>query len=915
MGYTQRPIKLTEEILQRCRLPMCEVRVCELGDQRFGSASYAKDAFEEEGARYTAIDISGRNGSLAYDLGKPLPKNLLGQFNVVTNHGTCEHVNEHYWAFRNVHELCEVGGLMIHSMPVPGHWKLKDGSNHSRYAYTAEFASALAKACGYPILHLSVDPPNPEEAGKDRDNVFAVFQCPPTPFITEETFNALPFVDTGDLKRTGDYASPGLAGPKSDNFLNIVYSRKFSLSPLIAWPPDLDFSQRLQMPYLTLLHVLCQRVKPMRVLEIGIRAGYSAHAIMAAAPGAEYVGLDLGRGDDASNIEAVRHARKTLLGYRYRATVLEGDSMDPWPVEMTSKTYQFAHIDGGHQEAIALNDLRKAWPLIEPCGLMVVDDYDCPDVRRAVDAFRAEHADELTIEEYVDAKEGSSIAYAAICRKELISNPYLGADGKIYGRDFFDQGFRETLNGLVEPYQKQDQPDHHQRNRTVLEAIKIKPEDRVLDIGCGLGPVINQVVELLGCRNVTGCDWSDVAIDYCRQQYPFGRFDTVDLADGLPYEDGSFDFVLLFDTTEHLPEPVYQRTMTEARRVLKDGGHIVVLPGLHTQHDHINCRDFKEVAASLDGLGFKYITVVGSAWMATNVKPGAERLLICTRADDSIAEMTALTHPILRAYAKKCRADFVVLDGPSICPVGDGRYHYRILRIRDLLKTYSRVLHLDSDILIRPDCPNLFDVVPPDCIGTINEAVGSRQNERYKTLAQAEAVFGKPRGCKIGLYPNTGVFLVSRQHADIFNPIQGKLWADIGWDDVQMGWQIVAQDHKIAELDPVFNWASMYSEEWNGSKSRFDAFIIHYAGQALFPEKGDRTRLQLMRDDAKHWGLLEGKQNENLSGGRTLQGKHESGNGAGVGVARPSGARVPIPELDSLVWNRGNPCPVTGKSV
>jgi len=43
----------------------------------------------------------------------------------------------------------------------------------------------------------------------------------------------------------------------------------------------------------------------------------------------------------------------------------------------------------------------------------------------------------------------------------------------------------------------------------------------------------------------------------------------------------------------------------------------------------------------------------------------------------------------------------------------------------------------------------------------------------------------------------------------------------------------------------------MFSEPWNGSPSRFDSYILHYAGGGRFPDKGKQSRVQLIRDDIK----------------------------------------------------------------
>jgi len=56
---------------------------------------------------------------------------------------------------------------------------------------------------------------------------------------------------------------------------------------------------------------------------------------------------------------------------------------------------------------------------------------------------------------------------------------------------------------------------------------------------------------------------------------------------------------------------------------------------------------------------------------------------------------------------------------------------------------------------------------------------------------------------------------------------------------------------KIYELSYKFNHMSMFSEKWNGRASRFDSYMLHYAGNAKFPGKGKRSKIQLIKDDIR----------------------------------------------------------------
>ena len=223
------------------------------------------------------------------------------------------------------------------------------------------------------------------------------------------------------------------------------------------------------------------------------------------------------------------------------------------------------------------------------------------------------------------------------------------------------------------------------------------------------------------------------------------------------------------------------------------------------------------------------------------------KYLITTRADQTVLDWIQLTHPIFRKYAARIKADFLVLDESLNCNeakdgLGHGLWHFRIMKHYDLHNTYDRILHLDTDMLLTPNCPNLFDVVPDDHIGTIYEDIGSRKAHRIQCMLNSQNQFGHidwNQG-----YINTGVFLTSKQHRNIFQKINDKYFVDWGTDDVHIGYLIKKNGHKVKELDFRYNHMTMYSESWNGSPSRFDSHIIHYAGRGIFDSAGVNNKLQ-----------------------------------------------------------------------
>jgi lipopolysaccharide biosynthesis glycosyltransferase len=223
------------------------------------------------------------------------------------------------------------------------------------------------------------------------------------------------------------------------------------------------------------------------------------------------------------------------------------------------------------------------------------------------------------------------------------------------------------------------------------------------------------------------------------------------------------------------------------------------------------------------------------------------KLLITCRADKNITDQTDISFPFMREYCSRVGADFKILDHESGCTHEEGRWHYRILKHFELLQDYDRVLHLDADVLVSPKCPDIFQEVPVDCIGTVWEDQGSRTGSRRDKIRDIQKHFHEI-SWQTG-YINTGVFLTSKLHQSIFQKIEGEFWESWGHDDVHLGYQLNQQGFKQHILGFQWNHMTMFSEPWNGSPCRFDSYIIHYAGAGRFDSK-HRNKISQMKADA-----------------------------------------------------------------
>jgi SAM-dependent methyltransferase len=98
--------------------------------------------------------------------------------------------------------------------------------------------------------------------------------------------------------------------------------------------------------------------------------------------------------------------------------------------------------------------------------------------------------------------------------------------------------------------------------------------ESVLDFGCGCGRVTRYWSDFPG--SVSGSDVSGKAVEWCRENLPFARFEQNALAPPLVFDEESFDLVYALSVFTHLTEELQLAWRDEVHRVLRPGGRLLL---------------------------------------------------------------------------------------------------------------------------------------------------------------------------------------------------------------------------------------------------------------------------------------------------------------------------------------------------
>lgn len=139
---------------------------------------------------------------------------------------------------------------------------------------------------------------------------------------------------------------------------------------------------------------------------------------------------------------------------------------------------------------------------------------------------------------------------------------------KQYGYDYWDGDRKYGYGGYR----------YDGRWRKVAEKIaahyQLKPEQRVLDVGCGMAHLLYELTQVVPGLQVCGLDISEYALAHAKEEIRenliYGE------AQNLPFEDNEFDLVISLTTLHNLKIFDLKKAVQEIERVSKGNSYVMV---------------------------------------------------------------------------------------------------------------------------------------------------------------------------------------------------------------------------------------------------------------------------------------------------------------------------------------------------
>jgi ubiquinone/menaquinone biosynthesis C-methylase UbiE len=162
-----------------------------------------------------------------------------------------------------------------------------------------------------------------------------------------------------------------------------------------------------------------------------------------------------------------------------------------------------------------------------------------------------------------------------------------------------DKKVQQEFNQWAQAGRGDEMEDHHSDiTDQTIALMDLKPDDRVLDLGCGTGWASRRLARIVTAGQVVGVDVADEMLR--RAEETSRKFGNVRFAWGsaesIPFGDDSFTKILSVESFYYYADQ--GKALDEVRRVMAPGGRLFILINLY-RDNHYSLRWVSELKVAV----------------------------------------------------------------------------------------------------------------------------------------------------------------------------------------------------------------------------------------------------------------------------------------------------------------------------
>lgn len=145
----------------------------------------------------------------------------------------------------------------------------------------------------------------------------------------------------------------------------------------------------------------------------------------------------------------------------------------------------------------------------------------------------------------------------------------------------------KSLSGYDHPLAQLTEKGFPELIKQILTYLEIKPEDKLLDIGCGAALITRELI--LASNNIVGLDANYQMIKHA----PISTHRVLGVGDALPFKNASFDKILCHSVFQYFPDLNYsENVISEMMRLLSENGSFLIMdiPNLAKKQQYLSVK-------------------------------------------------------------------------------------------------------------------------------------------------------------------------------------------------------------------------------------------------------------------------------------------------------------------------------------